>query len=220
VLVMVRFTEVIGLILVETLVSGDDRAIADKRCTMFVITSLGRPSRSAITAHLLALQGHDRQERFMGAVTDAYIERYVAGMDGHQDVLLGAFDGPQLCGLVHGGFYAGDAGRCSVDLGVSVATAARGQGLGRRLCLAAMGVAQQRQAVRAVLFYRAGNPCMAALALNLVRSCGGELDVSGAERTAVLPLGPGDARTALFTPAPPRQRSAPQQAAAIVTRGN
>ena len=49
--------------------------------------------REQLTAHLLALNPEDRSDRFIGAVSDDYVRRYVDGIGYARDVLIGALQG-------------------------------------------------------------------------------------------------------------------------------
>src|SRR2546423_1123040 len=63
--------------------------------------------REQLIAHLLALNPEDRSDRFIGAVSDDYVRRYVDGIGYARDVLIGALQAthPRERGralLVHG----------------------------------------------------------------------------------------------------------------------
>ncbi|HWS74947.1 MAG TPA: GNAT family N-acetyltransferase [Quisquiliibacterium sp.] len=80
----------------------------------------------SLIAHFTALGEEDRRLRFGVAVEDAFIERYVQGIDLERDVIFGARSAPgQWVGIGH---LVLDGK--SAELGLSVLPDARGRGLG------------------------------------------------------------------------------------------
>jgi GNAT superfamily N-acetyltransferase len=87
---------------------------------------LGRGDRDSLVAHFRSLGPEDRRLRFGILVDDAFLERYVDGMDFGRDVVFGARTGPgQWVGIGH---LVLDEN--APELGLSVLPAARGRGLG------------------------------------------------------------------------------------------
>lgn len=80
----------------------------------------------SLIAHFVALGAEDRRLRFGIQVDDAFIERYVRGIDFERDVVFGARSSPGewvgIGHLVRDGDYS--------ELGLSVLPDARGRGLG------------------------------------------------------------------------------------------
>lgn len=87
---------------------------------------LSAADTGSLIAHFTALGPEDRRLRFGLQVDDAFIERYVRGIDFERDVVFGARSGPgQWVGIGHlvlDGKYT--------ELGLSVLPDARGRGLG------------------------------------------------------------------------------------------
>ncbi len=82
--------------------------------------------RDSLVAHFTSLGQDDRRLRFGIVVDDAFLARYVDGMDFGRDVVFGARTGPgQWVGIGHL-VLDGNA----PELGLSVLPAARGRGLG------------------------------------------------------------------------------------------
>lgn len=147
------------------------------------LITLGRRHAALMTAHLLALDATDRNNRFMGSLSDQLLGRYVAGIRFEQDLLIGAMQGGRLIGMAHAARYSqGD--EKVIEVGLSVQADVRGQGLGKGLLLAAIAHARQLRADRAYVMFRSGNMAMAALA----RSAGGALGGQGAESYAYFDL--------------------------------
>ena len=87
---------------------------------------LGPGDRDSLVAHFTSLGPEDRRLRFGILVDDAFLARYVDGMDFGRDVVFGARTGPgQWVGIGHL-VLDGNA----PELGLSVLPAARGRGLG------------------------------------------------------------------------------------------
>ena len=147
------------------------------------LITLGRRHAALMTAHLLALDATDRNNRFMGSLSDQLLGRYVAGIRFEQDLLIGAMQGERLVGMAHAARYNQGSERV-VEVGLSVLADARGQGWGKRRLQAAIAGARQLHVDRAYVVYRSGNMAMAALA----RSAGGALGGQGEESFAYFDL--------------------------------
>ena len=63
---------------------------------MEALIKLDSTHREQLAAHLLALNRDDRADRFMGIVSDDYVQRYIAGIGYACDVLIGALQGRRL----------------------------------------------------------------------------------------------------------------------------
>jgi ribosomal protein S18 acetylase RimI-like enzyme len=206
---MARFRLVIGTLLVQTLVLGPWMGVIQMPCTrrkqaVFPLTQLSIQHRQQITDHLLALAPADRQQRFMGVVSDHFIERYVASLVPARDALIGAFDGPCLIGLMHAGrFRLRDGpGRLAIDIGLSVAEHARRQGLAGQLLRAGVAAGRRLGARQMVVMFAGSNAAMHAL----LRSHLPVVTQHGSEVRAVLDLqAAAGAHNNLSLPLPPAQ---------------
>jgi ribosomal protein S18 acetylase RimI-like enzyme len=130
---------------------------------------LGPQHRRQVADHLLGLNLEDRSRRFMVGASDAYIERYVSGIDFDAGFVLGTFDGPRLRGLAHAA-SGQEHGQAILEVGLSVSRDSRRRGVGRELLRACLARAQQRMAALVIVLYRPDNHAMAATA----RSLGGK----------------------------------------------
>ncbi len=138
----------------------------------------------AINAHLLELGPDDRSDRFLGAVNDDYLRRYVRDIVA-TDILIGAVQEGRVIGLAHAAMYR-EGAEFVCEVGVSVQAGARKQGLGKRLLLRALEAARRIDVRRAIVLFRATNHAMAGLA----RSVGGRIQQNAAESCAVFAIDP------------------------------
>jgi GNAT superfamily N-acetyltransferase len=148
---------------------------------------LGPQHRRQLAEHLLALDLEDRARRFRVGASDAYIERYVCGIDFDAGFVLGAFDGSQLRGVAHAA-RGHESGAPMIEVGLSVDRGSRRRGVGRELLRACVARAHQSAAGPVIVLYEAGNRAMAATARSLggtPRSDDGEVR---AEFAAPLPM--------------------------------
>lgn len=148
---------------------------------MFLLKPLNSSHRDAVSAHLLALSAADRHKRFMAVVNDAYIVRYAAALNPPRDLLTGAFDGRQLLAFMHAA-VCGQGDDSAIEIGLSVQPGWRRQGLGRQLCLAAIGHAQRLCVPRLLLLFRTDNRAMGSL----MHSLGAQIEHDGMESCATL----------------------------------
>ncbi len=159
---------------------------------MLALIPLGPEHRTVMSAHLLALDTLGRCDRFLAAVHDDYLLRYAQSVNFERDLLIGAFEGPLLVGLVHAGVSTERAepnefnlaGGPSAEVGISVLARHRRHGLGRQLLLAVLQAAQARGIVRVEVLFRSTNQGMAAL----TRRMGGHIEHRGAESHSVFEL--------------------------------
>jgi pimeloyl-ACP methyl ester carboxylesterase len=142
--------------------------------------------REQLTAHLLALNPEDRSDRFIGAVSDDYVRRYVDSIGYARDVLIGALQGRRLVALAHAAVYL-EHGELVSEVGVSVESALRRNGLGKRLLHAAIGAVRRFNVRRVHVIFRSANAAMAGL----TRSMGGRIDRHGTESSAVFEINGG-----------------------------
>jgi GNAT superfamily N-acetyltransferase len=142
-----------------------------------VLDILSGTDRDDILQHLLELRAFDRRLRFCSALPDTAIADYVARLDFTRDLVLGFREEGKLIALVHLGALSkrGDA-----ELGVSVADACRGRGLGVRITGEAFRLAAQRGFTRVHVYYLDENLPMRAIVghfLVPVRREGGDNEV-------------------------------------------
>ena len=129
-------------------------------CIEPIFDILSTADRDEILQHLLELGTFDRKLRFCGALPDGAIASYVARVDFRRDLVLGYRERGKLVALVHLGatHKAGE-----IELGISVADACRGRGLGIRLTRDAFRLARHRGFTRVRVYYLDENLPMHAI---------------------------------------------------------
>lgn len=156
------------------------------------VRSLGARQRERIATHLLALEERDRYLRFGHAASDAQIQRYVETLDFDKDEIFGIFNRKlELIAMAHLAFpLAGPHGSLPsvAEFGVSVSSAARGRGFGRRLFEHAMLHARNRHVGTLVIHALSENTAM----LRIATSLGAIVCREGSESEARLQLPPDD----------------------------
>ena len=149
---------------------------------------LVRRHKPRILGHLLALPVNDRYLRFGYPATDAQIHRYVAGLDFQRDQIFGIFsDDLSLTAFAQLAYT--DAPQMAdrppmVEFGVSVASAARGLGHGRRLFQHAVLHARNRGTDQLFIHALSENTAM----LKIARHAGASIERDGSESEAWLKL--------------------------------
>ena len=147
---------------------------------MEALIKLDSTHREQLAAHLLALNRDDRADRFMGIVSDDYVQRYIAGIGYACDVLIGALQGRRVVALAHAAVYL-ESGELLSEVGVSVDKELRRKGLGKRLLRAAIAAAKRFNVRRVHVIFRSDNVAMTAL----TRAMGARIDRQGTESSAV-----------------------------------
>lgn len=160
------------------------------------IRSLARRHRRHITAHLLALEPHDRYLRFGYAASKEQITRYVERLDFDRDEIFGIFSrNLVLIAMAHLAHAAvapqpqagnGDSKFGASEFGVSVLDEARGRGYGMRLFRHAMLHARNR-GVRILLIHALSENIRM---LRIARAAGATVMLEGAETDAYVNLPP------------------------------
>src|SRR5215208_7619617 len=151
------------------------------------IRSLGPSHRARITAHLLALDEHDRYLRFGYTATDEQIQRYVASLDFDRDEIFGIYNRKlELLAIAHLAFSLDPALRSCAEFGVSVVKKARGRGYGSRLFDRAVMHARNEGVEMLFIHALSENTAM----LKIARSSGATLERAGSETDAHLRLPP------------------------------
>lgn len=125
-----------------------------------VFDILSGADRDDILAHLLELGPFDRRLRFCSALPDVAIADYVARLDFGRDLVLGFREEGKLAALVHLGTLRKSG---ETELGISVADACRGRGLGVRITRAAFRLAAQHGFTRVHVYYMNENLPMRAI---------------------------------------------------------
>ena len=109
---------------------------------MILVKELSPRARRHLLRHFLALEEKDRLLRFGTKLSDELVTRYVERLDFSRDTIFGVYDRKlRLLGAGHLAFAPREATRVSgatikpivAEFGVSVATAARGMGVGTKL---------------------------------------------------------------------------------------
>jgi RimJ/RimL family protein N-acetyltransferase len=151
------------------------------------IRSLGPSHRTRISAHLLALDEHDRYFRFGYTATDEQVERYVTGLDFERDEIFGVYNRKlELIAMAHLAFSEDPAHRVCAEFGVSVLKKARGRGYGTRLFDRAVMHARNEGVEMLFIHALSENTAM----LKIARNAGATLERAGSETDAHLRLPP------------------------------
>jgi ribosomal protein S18 acetylase RimI-like enzyme len=161
-----------------------DRATGDA-----LVAQLGPSHRHLVAAHLTALPAADRYKRFGHAISDASIATYVQRLHFARDAMFGAVgvEG-ELFGFGHLAFDADNT-----EFAISVAPAARRQGLGLALLSRAAAHARNRGLRVLTMVYMPNNDALASLA----RRAGMQMVCDPAECRAYLGLEPATAGSVL-----------------------
>ena len=160
------------------------------------IKELGESERALFKQHLLDLEADDRYLRFGNPLSDEAITNYVDRIDFATDTVFGVFD--DALTLVAAGHFAptrDDAPGAvkSAEFGLSVATIARGKGLGTALFYRAASHARNLQIATLFMHCLSQNRAM----IRIARKAGMEIQQSQGEADAYLSLPPGDLASAI-----------------------
>lgn len=164
------------------------------------IRELGRSEQPLFLQHLLELRTDDRYLRFGSPLSDHGIETYVNGINFSTDTLFGVFD--DRLRLAAAGHFAAIAksvdasgaaiGR-SAEFGLSVASDARGKGLGTALFRRAASHARNLDISSLFMHCLSENRAM----MRIARKAGMEIRQTHGEADAYLALEPGTVGTAI-----------------------
>lgn len=144
-----------------------------------LVRKLGRSDTSLLRDHLLRLDPPDRRLRFQGAVSDARIEDYAAGIDWDEAVLLGAFVAGRLRGVAELAIVRRGWPR-EAEAAFSIESAFQNRGIGTALLRRLMLIARNRGIGRMHMICLIENRRMQRLA----RKCGCRLSFEADEVTA------------------------------------
>ena len=148
------------------------------------VQRLTEASRPALRQHFLSLDSEDVRLRFGVTISPASIINYVDRIDFDADAVFGVHDDDlALVGVAHVGF-SGDL----AELGVSVLSAHRGQGVGSALLARAAEHVRNRFVTRLFMHCLAENATM----LHIARKLGMQICVDTGEADAFLKLAPAD----------------------------
>jgi RimJ/RimL family protein N-acetyltransferase len=148
------------------------------------VQRLVESSRPALRQHFLSLDSEDVRLRFGVTIPPAAIANYVDRIDFDTDAVFGVHDDElALVGVAHVGF-TGDL----AELGVSVLTTHRGQGIGSALLARAADHVRNRFVTRLFMHCLAENATM----LHIARKLGMRICIDTGEADAFLKLAPGD----------------------------
>jgi len=159
------------------------------RPIMVPIRSIGPSHGKRITAHLLALNPHDRYLRFGYAANDEQVRRYVDGLNFERDEIFGIYNRRlQLIAMAHLAFSTDPELKSCAEFGVSVQAEARGRGYGARLFDRAVMHARNEGVDMMFIHALSENTAM----LNIARKAGATIERDGSESEAYLKLPPAD----------------------------
>jgi RimJ/RimL family protein N-acetyltransferase len=154
------------------------------------IKALTPDDRPLLLKHLLALGEEDRYLRFGNPLSDAVIEKYVDSIDFDHDMVLGVFD--QSLALDAAGHFARlpaeDGVAKAAEFGLSVASTARGRGLGTALFVRAATHARNHGISMLYMHCLTQNKAM----MRIARRAGMHISASFGEADAHLTLAPAD----------------------------
>jgi pimeloyl-ACP methyl ester carboxylesterase/RimJ/RimL family protein N-acetyltransferase len=160
------------------------------------IRALGAADVEALYVHLARLDGLGRSLRFGGEFDDAWLARYVAGIDFGRDVVLGAFDPTgRLAGIAE--LRASPEAPQLREIAFSVDVSVRGRGIGTRLLAAAIDHARRERFVRLHALCATGNAGM----LRILERAGFAIQRRGGEVAVSLDVSPRVATIELRAPA-------------------
>ena len=156
---------------------------------MVPIRSLGHAHRTAITAHLLALDPRDRYLRFGYLASDEHINRYVQGLAFGRDEVFGIYNRKiELIALAHLAFSTDPELKSCAEFGVSVLAKVRGRGYGTQLFGRALAHARNQGVAMMFIHALSENTAM----LKIARKAGATVKRDGAESQAYLLVPPAD----------------------------
>jgi RimJ/RimL family protein N-acetyltransferase len=124
---------------------------------------LGAGDRTAVAAHLTALDENCRVLRFGTRAPDESVASYVAAIDFDRDIVEGVWDDEMLVGVAHLAVYPEDDHLVG-ELGISVLPSARHQHLGHRLLARTLLHARLKPLKRIYVRFLVRNRPMARLA--------------------------------------------------------
>ncbi|OOG49915.1 GNAT family N-acetyltransferase [Polaromonas sp. C04] len=158
-----------------------------KTPVMVPIRSLGPGHRERITAHLLALDEHDRYLRFGYMANDEQITRYADGLNFERDEIFGIYNRKlELIAMAHLAFSVSPECRSCAEFGVSVLKHARGRGYGARLFDRAVMHARNEGVELMFIHALSENKAM----LKIAHNAGATVERDGSESEAHLRLPP------------------------------
>ena len=158
-----------------------------KNLVMVPIRSLGPGQRERITAHLLALDEHDRYLRFGYMANDEQITRYANGLNFERDEIFGIYNRKlELISMAHLAFSVSPECRSCAEFGVSVLKHARGRGYGARLFDRAVMHARNEGVELMFIHALSENKAM----LKIAHNAGATVERDGSESEAHLRLPP------------------------------
>jgi RimJ/RimL family protein N-acetyltransferase len=160
------------------------------------IKELGESERWLFTQHLLDLGADDRYLRFGNPLSNEAIEAYVDRIDFGADTIFGIFDDGLK--LVAAGHFAPTREEApgpirSAEFGLSVASAARGAGMGTALFYRAASHARNLQIGTLFMHCLSQNRAM----IRIARKAGMDIHQAQGEADAYLSLPPGDLASAI-----------------------
>ena len=166
---------------------------------VFLAAQLGDIHRISLREHFLTLDAADRHLRFGSSLNDSAVLNYVDGIDFERDEVYAVTDDAQaILGAVHIAVVGQDA-----ELGLSVLSAARGQGIGNALFERAV----MRLRNRCVREVRVRCLHQNAAMMHLAQKYGMKIHQEGTDREARLELPPATSGTYMLEWLQDRQAS-------------
>jgi GNAT superfamily N-acetyltransferase len=164
----------------------------------------------AIVDHLLGLDRDDRVLRFSNPAPDAAIRDYCSRWHFGRDVVMGAFEGDRLVGLIHLPVYDEPTGAVG-EIGVSVAADSRSRGIATQIAARVVLRARRLGLARVYIHFLTRNRPMGLLARAFTDDVTVDEDESHARitvsgdaiRRAIRLLRLGDAKCRTGTPTMP-----------------
>jgi ribosomal protein S18 acetylase RimI-like enzyme len=156
-----------------------------------ITVRLRESDRASLANHFISLDSEDRRLRFGSNIGDDGLREYVARIDFARDGVFAVHDeeGARLLAAIHVALSAGSA-----ELGLSVATECRGQGLGSALFQRAVNFLRNRGTPEVLVHCLTENGAM----MHLARKNRMRIVATGAETDARLALDPPTPHT-MFT---------------------
>jgi GNAT superfamily N-acetyltransferase len=184
------------LIAMTTIQPGSDRPVVR-------VKELSERDRRRLLMHFLALSDEDRLLRFGSVLPDELITRYVQKLDFARDAVFGVYNSNlQLLGVGHLAFalregnavLRGATTKARVaEFGLSVATSARGMGIGSKLFERAAIHCRNEDVDTLYMHCLATNQTM----MHIARKAGMEIQRAYGEADAYLKLAPADSVSVL-----------------------
>lgn len=153
------------------------------------VQALARRDHPRLIDHFLSLSTEDRLLRFGNRVSDAIVRNYVQSIDFDADSVFGVFDDQlALLGIAHLARLRPYGAQRTAELGVSVLSSARGQGIGTQLFVRTVVHCRNSALTTLYMHCLAHNGTM----MRIATRAGMSIKYAGGEADAYLALPPAD----------------------------